>query len=128
MKFAGILLLGALALPLGAGTATNTAPPVPPVDLAGAHRVTPQLLLAALRPTSAQRKGGAWLPAFHQARGYLRAMKDTAPSGWCAPATTPDEVDGEILAYFAQLPPASQEADAAGAVAAALRTKFPCRR
>lgn len=131
MKLAGIMLIGVLAfLPGVAQASTTSLPPAPPADLAAAPHVTPRLLVAALRPGPAQRSAGAWLPAFHQARGYIRAIKDVTP-GWCAPALGVAEIDGMIVSHIARLlevAPDKADAAAAPVIAAALRTHFPCRR
>lgn len=131
MKLAGIMFIGVLALPPSAAHPPATGlPPAPPEDLAAAQRVTPRLLVAALRPSRAQRDSGAWLPAFHQARGYIRAVKDATP-GWCAPARETAEVDGTIVSQLAHLlEKAPDKADIAAApqIGTVLREHFPCRR
>lgn len=131
MEFVGIMLLGVLALSPGAGQApASTLPPPPPEDLASTQRVTPRLLVAALRPSPARRGAGAWLPAFHQARGYIRAVKDATP-GWCAPALETTEVDGTIVAHLAHLlekEPGKADLAASAVIGAALREHFPCSR
>lgn len=131
MKLAAIVYIVVLALLPGTRQAAAAdLPPPPPEDLGAAQRVTPRLLVTALRPSPAQRSAGAWLPAFHQARGYIRAIKDST-SGWCTPALAVAEVDGTIVAHLARLlEKAPEKADAAAAplIGAALREHFPCSR
>ena len=130
MKLAGLMFIGVVTLHSGAAQAQAVdLPPVPPEDVAATQSVTPRLLVAALRPSPAQRSAGAWLPAFHQARGYIRAIKDATP-GWCAPVLGAAEIDGMIVSHLARLLEAAPDkagAVAAPVIAAALREHFPCR-
>lgn len=99
-------------------------------DITGAPSA--QMLVNSLRrPPGAKhffdRSAQQWL-AFDQARGYLRGVKDASVDvAWCVPRGLPNnEVDGEIVAHLAKLPPAVRQGNAAPLVKAALRAEFPC--
>lgn len=115
-----------LSLPAVAQFPTDPIPTIPPIDFRGAPKVTGQMMLDSFRPPP-----GALSEAINRAHayGYLRAVKDLLPVKWCPhPRLPPDEVDGEIIAYLAQLSPVARQGDATRLIADALAARFPCNK
>lgn len=99
-------------------------------DFTTASRITPQMLVVALRTPpgarhSQDRTASQWSD-FDQARGYLRAARDALQT-WCPPAgLSALDIDGEVVAFLARLPPSLAHEAAFAHVSKALSSKFPC--
>lgn len=122
-----ILAIVALSGPLllaGPALAQSPPHPGPPMDFVNEPAITAQMIVDSFRPAPSQQAVDR-----DQAMGYLRATKDLLPEKWCAPPGLPNhEVDGEVIAYLAQLPAEARKGAAAPLIGKALVAKFPCSK